>query len=312
MTKEERTDIRVGITVLIGIVMLLAGIAWAKHWHIGAAEETHEARFPSAAGLQVGDPVDVNGVKLGSVQEIKLEPTDVIVTMAFPDHIYLRSDASASIAMLELVGGKKIELRPGTSATSFPANGIIPGSNAGDISSIVAMITSLSTTLTSITGKTDTLFTSLDGILRGDTFKTKLNHTLDEASGALAQVNTAANRASALFAEYGPTLGRTLEATDSAMRNVSGIIGENRAGFRVFIDSGVRAVADARRSITRLDSLLSGGAQHNSLLYRLTQDDQFSQRVDSVLESLTKLSEQIRLQGIDANVRFWNSSKPAK
>ncbi len=310
MTKEERTDIRVGITVLIGIAMLLAGIAWAKHWHIGTPEETHRAIFPSAAGLEPGDPVDVNGVNLGTVKDIELQPTDVIVTMAFPDHIDLHSDASASIAMLELVGGKKIELHPGTTPQPFPANGIIPGTDAGDISSIVSMITSLSSTLVSITGKTDTLFTSLSSILQGDTLKTKLNRTLDEANGALSHVDLAANRASALFQNYGPALGHTLEAADSAMSVVSAAIGENRAGLRVFIDSGNRAVADARRSLARLDSLLQGGAQHNSLLYRLTQDDHFAGRVDTLIESLTKLSDQLQSHGIDANVRFFHSSTP--
>ncbi len=312
MTKEERTDIRVGVTVLIGIAMLLAGIAWAKHWHIGAKEETHRAIFPSAAGLERGDPVDVNGIKLGTVQAIKLQRTDVIVTMAFPNHVDLRSDATATIAMLELVGGKKIELKPGVAPSPFPANGIIPGTNAGDISSIVAMITSLSSTLTSITGKTDTLFTSLDDILRGDTLKARINQTLDNANGALSHVDIAATRASSLLSKNGPVIGAMLTEADSAMTAFSSIERENRVGLRVFIDSGGRAVADARRSLARIDSLLTGSMRKNTLLYRLTQDDRFAARVDSALESLTKLSEQIRLQGVDANVRFWNSSKPVK
>lgn len=310
MTKEERTDIRVGITVLVGIVLLLAGIAWAKHWHIGAPEETHRAIFSNAAGLERGDPVNVNGVKIGTVQDIQLQPTDVIVTMEFPHHIDLHSDATASIAMLELVGGKKIELRPGTASQPFPTNAIIPGSNQGDISSVIAMITSLSSTFTSIASKTDTLFASLNGVLQGDTFKTKLNHTLDEANGALSHVDLAATHASALFTQNGPMIGHLLTQADSALTVLSTLERENRVGLRVFIDSGGRAVADARRSLARLDSLLAGGMQQNTMLYRLTKDNGFANRVDSALESLTKLSEQIRQQGIDANIRFWSSSKP--
>ncbi|MFI5201657.1 MAG: MlaD family protein [Candidatus Kapaibacterium sp.] len=312
MTKEERTDIRVGVTVLIGIALLLAGIAWAKHWHIGAPEETHRAVFPTAAGLELGDPVDVNGVKLGTVKEIQLQPEDVIVTMEFPSHVDFRSDAAASIYMLELMGGKKIEIRPGTSPEPLAATAIIPGNNWGDIGSLVAMVTSLSTVLTSITGKTDTLFTSLNGMLQGDTLKTKLNRTLDKASGALSNVDLAATRAAALLSEDGPAIGQVLHQADSALTVLSTMERENRVGLRVFIDSGGRAIADARRSLARLDSLLAGGMQHNTLLYRLTKDEGFATRVDSALESLTKLSEQLRLQGLDANIRFWNSSKPVK
>ena len=298
--------------MLVGIVLLLAGIAWAKHWHIGAPEETHRAIFPSASGLELGDPVDVNGVQLGTVRNIELQPADVIVTMAFPSHVDLRSNATASIFMLELMGGKKIEIRPGTSREPLAANAIISGNNWGDIGSLVAMVTSLSTVLTSITGKTDTLFTSLNGMLQGDTLKTKLNRTLDEASGALSHVDMAATRAAALLSADGPAIGQTLAEADSALTVLSTMARENRVGLRVFIDSGGRAVADARRSLGRLDSLLAGGMRNKTLLYRLTQDDGFAIRVDSALESITKLSEQLRKQGLDANIRFWNSSKPAK
>ncbi len=312
MTQEERTNIKVGITVLVAIAVLLAGIGWAKHWYFGAPEQTVRATFPTAAGLERGDPVTVNGVKLGSVQEIELRRSDVVVTMAFPEPIDVRSDATASLAMLELVGGKKIELHPGNSPALLAKNAIIPGSNAGDIGTIVAMITSLSNTLTSITGRADTLFGSMNGILAGDTLKEKLNRTLSAAQGTLADVDRAAAHASTLFSEDGPMLGRTLEAADSALRVLSSTVGENRAGLRVFIDSGIRAVADARRSLARLDTMISGGAEHKTFLYRLTRDESFAMRLDSALESLTKLSEQIRLQGIDANVRFFQSSKPAK
>ncbi len=73
MTKEERTDIRVGITVLIGIVLLLG-------WHRVGETLAFRSRprnctahgFPTAAGLERGDPVDVNGVKLGTVEDIQL------------------------------------------------------------------------------------------------------------------------------------------------------------------------------------------------------------------------------------------------
>jgi hypothetical protein len=87
----------------------------------------------------------------------------------------------------------------------------------------------------------------------------------------------------------------------------------------MFIDSSARAVSEARNSLTRatsvaarLDSLLLAGSKENTLLYRLVRDEHFGARLDSAILSLTRLSEQIRLQGVDANVRFFNSSTPGK
>ena len=319
MTKEKRTDVSVGLTVLIGIAILFFGIAWAKNWGFRGHEQTLRAVFPTAGGLEPGDPVMVNGIKRGTVRGIELRQSDVIVTMMLSEQADLKRDARASIAMLELMGGKKVELIPGASSEPLPPNALISGNYSGDISSLVAMLTSVSVTMESIAGKTDTLFTSLNSILGGDELKGKMNVTLDRANATLKSVGSTAEQLNTLLAEEGPSLRRTLWQADTATRYFSQILSENRPGFRMFMDSSGRAIAEARLAIVkttalaaRLDSLLASGNRKSSLLYRLTQDDAFAGRVDSVLISLTKLSEQLRLQGLDANIRFWNSSQPAK
>ena len=318
MTKEKRTDVKVGLTVLIGIAVLLFGIAWAKQWTIGKHEQTARAIFPTAGGLEPGDPVMVNGIKRGAVSSVELGQSNVVVTLAFTDHVDLRKDASASIAMLELMSGKKVELIPGSSPMPLPTNALIPGNYSGDISSLVATLTSVSATMESIAGKTDTLFTSLNDILGNGELKDKMNLTMDQAHSTLASAGITAERLNALLAEEGPSLRHTLEQADTATHYLSQMLSENRPGFKMFIDSGGHAIAEARSTlaktsalVARLDSLVTG-TNHKTLLYRLMQDDAFAERVDSALTSLTKLSEQLRLQGLDANVRFWNSTKPVK
>jgi phospholipid/cholesterol/gamma-HCH transport system substrate-binding protein len=312
VTNEERTNIKVGLTVLAGIAVLLFGIGWAKGWHTAGHDVKYRALFANSGGVEPGDPVYLNGVKRGTVETVDLHPTDVLVTMLFSDPIDLRSDATATITILELMGGKKIELRQGTSTQPFPPSAIIPGTFGGDFGSMVEMVTGLSTSIHSIAQRADTLLASLNSITHGDTLKTKLFQTFDKADKALTHVDDAASRASALLAENRVAITQTINDADSALHTLSSIAKENRVGLRVFIDSGTRAIADARLTLSRLDSMLVKGEQNNSLLYRLTSDRGFAIRIDSVVESLTKLSEQLRLQGLDANIRFWNSAKPAK
>jgi phospholipid/cholesterol/gamma-HCH transport system substrate-binding protein len=312
VTNEERTDIKVGLTVLVGIAILIVGIGWAKGWQTASHEEILHAVFNNVGGLERDDPVTLNGVKRGTVREIEPRKSDVLVTMSFPEHLDLRSDATASISMLELMSGKKIELHPGSSPQSLATNATIPGIFGGDIGSMVEMVTSLSGSLQSITARADTLFASLSDIMRGDTLKTKIYRTLDQADDALSNVDAAASRAAALLTQDGPAITKTLDDADSTLRNLSSIMGENRAGIRVLIDSGGRAIADARAAMARVDSLLASGDRKNTLLYRLTKDEGFATRLDSAVTSLLKLSEQLRKQGLDANIRFWNSSSPEK
>ncbi len=318
MTKEEKTDIRVGVTVLVGLALLLGGIVWAKSWTVGGKIETARAIFPSAGGLEPGDPVTINGVKSGTVQSIQLEQADVIVTMNFTKHVDLRKDASASISMLELMSGKKVELALGRSSEPLPPLALIPGNYTGDISSLVGTVTVLANTLETITGRTDTLFTFLNKMLKDD-FAGKLNQTVDQARSALVSLGNVADNANNMIVEDAPAFKRTLAQAETATNELSLALSENRPGIRMFIDSGARALTEGRAMlqkantlVSRFDSLISGNSEQKTVFYKLMKDPAFALRVDSVVTSLTKLVEQIRFQGIDANIRFWESSKPIK
>jgi phospholipid/cholesterol/gamma-HCH transport system substrate-binding protein len=312
VTNENKTDIKVGLTVIISIMVLLIGIAWAKQWTLSSHEEFRKAVFSTSGGLEKGDPVTVNGIKRGKVKEIELKQDCVIVTIAFPEPVDLRKDATASISMLELMSGKKVELRPGILPEQLPDSALIPGIYSGDIGTLVAMVTSLSGALESITGKADTLLAGLNGMLQGDSLKYKIDRTLDVADVTLGNVSDVSRRASAFMSEEGPILTKTLLQADSTLHSISSVLAENRAGIRVLVDSGGRAVGDARRVLGKLDNILANANRENTLLYRLTRDTAFAVRVDSALISLTKLSEQLRKQGLDANIRFFESSTPAK
>ncbi len=310
MTNEERTDIKVGLTVIVGIVLLLLGIGWAKQWSVSNHEEIVTAVFPTAGGLEPGDPVMMSGLRRGTVKDVKAEGTGAIVTMTLDEPADLRKDASASISMLELMSGKKVDIWPGISQEHLPKGAVLRGTYSGDISSLVAMLTSFSGTFASIADQADTLLISLNAIIHDDTLKSKLNKTLTLANGTLTDVDAAASRAAKLLSENGPAITKTLADADSALHTLSATVGENRAGLRVLIDSGGRAIADARAAMARVDSLLASGDRKNTLLYRLTKDEGFATRLDSTVTSLQKLLEQIRKQGLDANIRLFNSSKP--
>jgi phospholipid/cholesterol/gamma-HCH transport system substrate-binding protein len=303
---------------MVAVLLLLLGIAWAKGWGIGSAAYQARAVFTTTGGLEVGDPVTINGVRRGTVSEIDLRKSDVVVTLAFAKQIDLRRDARASITMLELMGGKKVDLLTGSMSEPLPEGALVPGIFAGDISSVVASVTDLAQTMGRISADADTLFASLNDLLTPEV-RSDMKVAISEARTTLATINTSASRLNGLIASNGPLLHSTLAQTERAVTAFSDVVGENRAGLRMFIDSSARAVSEARNSLTRatsvaarLDSLLLAGSKENTLLYRLVRDEHFGARLDSAILSLTRLSEQIRLQGVDANVRFFNSSTPGK
>ena len=62
--------------------------------------------------------------------------------------------------------------------------------------------------------------------------------------------------------------------------------------------------------MSEINSLVLLSRERKGLLYKLTADEQFSRRVDSLVAELDKFVRQVRRQGIDANIRLFQSSDP--
>ncbi|MDP4237486.1 MAG: MlaD family protein, partial [Bacteroidota bacterium] len=209
MQSEANTDLKVGITVLVGLALLLFGIGWAKGWHLGGVEHLLHAKFPTAGGIEAGDPVYIRGIKHGTVTTINSPPgRDVDITMDIDQPETLHKNATASIMMLELMGGKKVEIDEGNIGSFDPAKDTLQGYFTGDISSLVALLSSLSGTLPSITHNLDTLLADISNFFDHGKFKDKTYALVDDAGKTITEFRD-------VLAENRATLKRTLEQADN-------------------------------------------------------------------------------------------------
>jgi phospholipid/cholesterol/gamma-HCH transport system substrate-binding protein len=124
---HTRTEIIVGLFVLIGVACLgYLAIKLGKLEVFGATGYTLIADFPSVAGLKVGDPVEIAGVKVGRVDSLALSEDDRARTqLRLNDGVKLQEDVIASVRARGLIGDKFVLLTPGASDKIIPAGGKI-------------------------------------------------------------------------------------------------------------------------------------------------------------------------------------------
>lgn len=310
MRSNTNTDLKVGITVLVGIALLLTVIGWAKSWQFGTKQHLLYARFASAGGIESGDPVFIRGIKHGVVTDISSPPDkDVIVTMNLDEADSLHADATATIMMLELMSGKKVEIDEGTIGH---ARDTIVGLYPGDFSSLITLLNSLSGSLPGITRNLDSVLVGLNDFFDRGKFKNKAYAALDDADETLKELRI-------VMVENRASLKRTIDQADVLTRELNSTIVSMRPGAQLLIDSMRTFLRGAGRTLSGADSLLGSlnemmamAKDKKSLLYRLTSDKEMANKLDSLLISGHRLIEQIRLQGVDANIRFFQSSKPEK
>ena len=117
------------LALLLGVIGLFAIGDRQELWH-------RQARLmislPSAGGLDVGARVRVQGINAGQVDEL-IQPEqrggNVLVRIRINRHFLasLGRDARAEVLTEGLIGGKTLEISPGTSAEPFAADAVMPG-----------------------------------------------------------------------------------------------------------------------------------------------------------------------------------------
>ncbi len=87
------------------------------------------ANFPMVDGVKEGTDVKINGVKVGSIEGLKLntEPGDnqylVTVKMTLDRSIQIPTDTIALVSSESLLGGKYLSLEPGVDETMIKTDG---------------------------------------------------------------------------------------------------------------------------------------------------------------------------------------------
>ena len=115
---------RINLEVIVGLFVILGLVAFAflavKLGDIGSVETGHyrlNARFQSSSGLKEGSDVEMAGVIVGKVVNIRFDPEhyESVVEISIPKTIQLQDDAIASVRSTGLIGGKFIKISPGGS-----------------------------------------------------------------------------------------------------------------------------------------------------------------------------------------------------
>jgi len=123
---QPRTEIIVGAFVLVGIICLgYLAIRLGKLEVFGNHGYIVYADFASVAGLKIGDPVEIAGVKVGKVEAITLAEDRARLAIQVEPHVKLQEDVIASVRARGLIGDKFVLLTPGASENLLRPGGKI-------------------------------------------------------------------------------------------------------------------------------------------------------------------------------------------
>jgi phospholipid/cholesterol/gamma-HCH transport system substrate-binding protein len=281
-------------TLAAAAFMLLFGL-WAAKYTSDKDWRHYDVIFDEAVtGLTEGGSVQYNGISVGSVDDLRLDPDDprkVIARVKLRAETPVKTDTHAKLSFTGLTGTAFIQLTGGS-----PDAPLLASDNGDE----VPVIQTEASALQNIAETANKLVTRLDKVLSEDNIRNitdtlknlesatgaiadqrqdlgalianarvsseKLAATLDTTQGAIADIDRElVDKLPALIAKLDSTLSRL----DSAAGNANSLLDENRGAIRHFTEDGLAQlgptleelrmlVRDLRRISTRLDDNPAG------------------------------------------------------
>jgi ABC-type transporter Mla subunit MlaD len=126
---EPKYEIRVGLFTVIALIILIWGWGWLKGFSL-TPPQRFTVKFHDIAGLNLNAPVNVNGVRVGTVEKIQLHGKgQVLVDLKIKsEDITIPQGSQVTIQTLGLVGAKYVEITlPSVDPNQPPPPPIEPG-----------------------------------------------------------------------------------------------------------------------------------------------------------------------------------------
>jgi phospholipid/cholesterol/gamma-HCH transport system substrate-binding protein len=120
MNSENRRSVIVGLFVLVGLAILVAGILVLGGQQNRFAKTVRiTADFTNIGGLKKGSNVWFSGVKIGTIREVnftKNRHVEIVMNIEEKSRVYIRKDAVAALSSEGFIGNKIIEIQGGSSS----------------------------------------------------------------------------------------------------------------------------------------------------------------------------------------------------
>ncbi|XZF12501.1 MlaD family protein [Chitinophagaceae bacterium MMS25-I14] len=205
-------EARIGLMVAIAIVIFFAGFYFLKGSNIFSGENDYYADYSSVQGLTQSAVVQIKGVAVGKVSNIKLDGPKVRITLSIDKKVKIPKNSVAELISLDLLGTKAVRLNlTNDNETARSGDQLPTAVETGIIDNISSEISPLVADVRSVVHVLDSVLTGVNGILN--------DQTRQNLSKSVASLNTTMEN----FSQLSSRLNKESEEIASVIRNANSI-----------------------------------------------------------------------------------------
>lgn len=296
-------ELKIGIFVILVLVLSFFVINFLREKDLFNRDIEVSAKYPDVFGLTASAPVYFKGYKAGTVSSIEYdrESGEFLVTCTVDRGFGLSAGTRMVIYSVDLLGGKGVELVPGTSAEILDDGAVIPGETRPDLlASVGDEILPLAGKISSAVDSLNVTVSSINRILgkeNRDGLAAAIGH-IDRTMANIESISSVIGGRSAeidgLLAnlhEVSASLASVMEKADTAMADIGNVAAAlDESDIRGLVTS-FRELADSVRDPDgSVGKLLADGGVYDSLESLLADIDSLVRQIEENPKKYIKIS----------------------
>jgi phospholipid/cholesterol/gamma-HCH transport system substrate-binding protein len=289
MDKRKRNLIAVGTLTIVATVLFVWGLYWMLGTPVLRGGMDVTVTLTDGGGLKRSDPVQVQGVQVGTVTRVQLNPRGgVLVDLRLNDNLALPTDTRA-VVRGDVFGAHIVQLIPGDALVSLSPNDTIHGGASPELSQIA----------TDLSARVESVLTSADRLLSPEAVR--------DVHATASVLPASAHELRAAFAELrlaSAALRRTAENVEGAEAGTAlrGAISEVEQSARAL----TLASGQMETSLASFASVMDKIDAGSGTLGRLVNDETAYDELSNTLREMRALATDIRERpGRYINVRIF-------
>ncbi len=246
-------EVKVGVSIVLAALIFYFGVRYLQNVPLFRGSYTLHAQFSNAGGLVSGNQVRINGVNVGSVESVRLDPEARVARVVFrvDRSIKIPQGSTAEVSGVSALGGVRLSISLGPpSNPPIEPGGFVPTPPEKDI-------------FAQLSDKAPLIAARADSLLA------KANTTMEEANVLLQSPESNFNTTMDAVRESATALARLLESQRARLGRVL----ENTEGLTAELESFAETNTDSlNQSVEQLNTVLTQAERNLQTLDRTTRN----------------------------------------
>ena len=275
-------EIKTAILVIVSILLFIWGYNFLKGKDLFNSSTRVYVVYDNVAGLVNSAPVTLNGLAIGKVNSIDIQPDGkLLVEMQITTDFPISKSSIAEIYDSGLVGGRQIAIKPNFQDKNYIKSGdyLKASSKLGITDALAQQLEPLQYKVQKLLDNADAMISNINDVLDAST-KKNIKNSIAELNKTLSEFSVVSKNVNEMLAENKLKI-------NSAMTNLD----KTSANFSKMSDSLAKAnlgqtVKNLEKTLASVDKIMSEIEKGNGTVGKLVKDD-------AMYNNFTKTSKEL-------------------